>query len=453
MFSLVCQVEQGTAEGLYTLVTEFFNENGIPYKSNLVAFASDGANLMFGQHNSLMALLKKDVKNLFVMKCICHSIALCASYACNVIPKEVESLLYETYTYFKYSSVRTNELNNIQELLELPVRKLLKLHKVRWLSLQAVVNRFVELYDALFHYFKKETERNQKNMEAINIFKKLRNHMNLIYLKFLKFILPFVNEVNVEFQSEKPKIHRLYQRMESTFKTIAAFYLDEDYVEKTDVRFLQFEDPTKFVDLKKIDVGPLAKNELATLSRNIQQEEVINFRKTVQLFYVELLKNIYKRFPFHEKQIQMLQETAFIDPQELKTIKSISVLAEVFEMDIHLTDIEYRKFRRQYKDTTVTDIQQFWQNVRRDFPKEYANILELVDLVGLLPHTSSDCERSFSDINLNKSKLRNRLDTDTVSGLLHGKSSLKVMNCYDYESNDAILKYFNAKMYDFKNEA
>jgi len=47
------QVSHGTAQGLYDTIIMFFNKNNINYKKNLVGFASDGANVMFGNHHSV----------------------------------------------------------------------------------------------------------------------------------------------------------------------------------------------------------------------------------------------------------------------------------------------------------------------------------------------------------------------------------------------------------------
>ena len=59
----------------------------------MIGFGADGANSMLGARNSLSTLLKKDMPTLFVMKCICHSFALCASYACGILSKDVEDLV------------------------------------------------------------------------------------------------------------------------------------------------------------------------------------------------------------------------------------------------------------------------------------------------------------------------------------------------------------------------
>nr|CAI5861430.1 unnamed protein product [Callosobruchus analis] len=43
---------------------------------------------MMGAHNSLKTLLVNDIPDLYTMKCICHSLALCASYASEKLPDE-----------------------------------------------------------------------------------------------------------------------------------------------------------------------------------------------------------------------------------------------------------------------------------------------------------------------------------------------------------------------------
>lgn len=95
-----------TAEALYKCITDFFNAHKIPYKCNLIGFASDGASNMFGRHQSLSVLLKKDVSYLFLVKCTCHSFALCASYACEKLPRVVEDLARDIYNYIQHSYKR-----------------------------------------------------------------------------------------------------------------------------------------------------------------------------------------------------------------------------------------------------------------------------------------------------------------------------------------------------------
>lgn len=147
-------IESGTTASLYKLLTKFLDDNNIPFKTNLIGFAADGTNTMMGSKHSLQSLLKADVPKIFIMKCICHSLALCASYACEKLPDFVEDLVRNIYSYFKYSSKRQKEFQQFQVFTEVKIHKLLTPCQTRWLSLLMCINRVIEQYPALLLYFK-----------------------------------------------------------------------------------------------------------------------------------------------------------------------------------------------------------------------------------------------------------------------------------------------------------
>lgn len=98
-FLPVIPITDGSAKVLYQKTVEYFNGKEIPYKKNLLGFASDGANVMFGRNNSMITHLKNDIPNLFTMKCICHSFALCASHACEKLPRGLEDFCREVFNH------------------------------------------------------------------------------------------------------------------------------------------------------------------------------------------------------------------------------------------------------------------------------------------------------------------------------------------------------------------
>lgn len=66
-----------------------------------------------------------------------------------------------------------------------------------------------------------------------------------------------------------------------------------------------------------------------------------------------------------------------------------------------------------------------------------------------LPHSSAATERLFSAINLNKTKTRNRLETDTLTGILNAKNILSNQNksCYNFNIDTEMLNKHNNQMY------
>lgn len=72
-------------------------------------------------------------------------------------------------------------------------------------------------------------------------------------------------------------------------------------------------------------------------------------------------------------------------------------------------------------------------------------LAEFTQKLLMLPHSSANVERLFSSINLMKTNIRNKLSTDTLSGLLHTKGGLKI----NQEPSQEQIKHLNKYMYKF----
>ena len=99
------EVTGGSEEDLFQAICKVLKRDQIPFH-NMIGFAADTTNVMFGQHNSVVPRLKKEVPELFVLRCICHSAHLCASYA--------EELIRDVYNYFSHSAKRQAEFQPFQ---------------------------------------------------------------------------------------------------------------------------------------------------------------------------------------------------------------------------------------------------------------------------------------------------------------------------------------------------
>ena len=77
------------------------------------------------------------------------------------------------------------------------------------------------------------------------------------------------------------------------------------------------------------------------------------------------------------------------------------------------------------------------------FPKLSSFMLSLL----CLPHSSATVERVFSTVNRMKTKLRNRLSTATLSGMLHAKRLLVSNTCYDIPIPQQMLDMVKDTMY------
>lgn len=146
-FSLI-ELQSCDAATIYSTLIDLLQLHQIPTE-NLIGFASDNASVMVGRIGGVQALLKKDIPFLFVLGCVCHSMHLCSSAASKHIPRYIEKLLRNIYSYFCHSAKRISEFKDLQELFSVKTHKLLKTSATRWLSLEQVIKRVLEQWDCL----------------------------------------------------------------------------------------------------------------------------------------------------------------------------------------------------------------------------------------------------------------------------------------------------------------
>lgn len=132
LFDIV-EVEDTSGEGLYKAVKELFSSKDIPI-SNIIGYSSDNCSAMLRRNSGFQAFLKRDVvPSVFVLGCTCHSFALCASHASSHLPSFLEQFLRDVCCYFARSSNRQHQFKLIQDVVDSPKHKMLKLSQTRWL--------------------------------------------------------------------------------------------------------------------------------------------------------------------------------------------------------------------------------------------------------------------------------------------------------------------------------
>lgn len=450
-FLCLLPVKDATAQGIYTILSTFFNENKIEYKQNLIGFAADGAATMTGRLSSVSVLLGNDVPHLFVMKCVCHSLARCLFYAMGKLPAMIEKVIKNTYLYIRYSCKRLEHLKQIQCLLNLKMHKILKVCDTRWLSHKEAVQRILEQYIALKEFFQKEVAASPGDETASGILQMLQSPLTEVYLQFLNYSLSLVCDLNVEFQSELPKIYCLHSRVEGVYRTILSCYIKPNILQKQ-VNEIQYRNPANYVPLDQIYIGPHGSLVLSKL--NVNQSDLQKFRVNCLNFLVELSHQLYTRFPFNDPTMKGLKTYEFLNPNNFSQIQSITPAVAMFENrfeDIYKLDEEYRKLKFMGNENQMKQgesVLKFWKrigdlqlgNEQYMFP----NLTKLVKLILTLPHSSACVERIFSTITLNKTKTRNRLQEDSLSGIIRTQGTMKKegKSSHDFDAQK-ILQYYN----------
>lgn len=110
-------------------------------------------------------------------------------------------------------------------------------------------------------------------------------------------------------------------------------------------------------------------------------------------------------------------------------------------------DNQWRKLENfEFSDTVkaLDDTEDFWVSLYQlqiDFECPFKCVSEFVLRTLSLPHSSADCERVFSKVNLIKTKIRNKLGLESMNGLLE-------TSCIDFEPSKKMIDSMNQSMYE-----
>ena len=126
--------------------------------------------------------------------------------------------------------------------------------------------------------------------------------------------------------------------------------------------------------------------------------------------------------------------------------------------DLNDLDAEWRELRNMNlpMETPSSSTWKFLVMVQKmtcgDGTPKFPLLSKFVLLILLMPHSSANAERVFSQINLNKTKTRNRMDTSTLQGILYTKALVGDNTCFNFPMSPELLKRHKNSMYDQSKE-
>lgn len=133
-----------------------------------------------------------------------------------------------------------------------------------------------------------------------------------MYFCFLSYVLKIINTINIEFQSEKPRLHQLLPRVSLVYKQILKNFLDLNYINRTEIYKINNKNPSHFVPIENLYLGYKVQEIIDT--NQIDKHGLHDFRLNCLNFYIELTTQIKQRFPFDN---ELYTQLTWLDPQNI----------------------------------------------------------------------------------------------------------------------------------------
>ena len=204
-FICLQRLKDTTANTISTAVQDWLASAKIPLL-NIRWLAFDGAANMSGKHHGVQAQLKKNLPNSNYIHCRSHLLHLAAANVASSFKplKVLFSSLNSLWKFFHNSPKRTNQLNEIQSILDDPVLQLVRNGDTRWTSNYRSVKAVRTcLRSIIFTLQDIHTGGADLSSEAGGLLLTFQNSTSILLIFALELILQPLHTLTLSLQSSK----------------------------------------------------------------------------------------------------------------------------------------------------------------------------------------------------------------------------------------------------------
>lgn len=260
-------VVHASADDLFKAIQDCLGKFSL-HLVDCVGYASDGASVMVGKHNSVWTRIAAVAPQCVKVTCVCHSLSLCVEHAFEKLPSTLGFLLAEIPKWFSKSTIRREAYKQLYETMspdddqKAPFEKY---SKTRWLVRGKVIFRILMSWHELKAYFliaQPATNQNARYKARI-LLEMLNDPILLLYFHFVSPLVTEFDRVNAFFQATDADPEEMYTELNSHSKSLHGRVFDLEGrplpIEKVDfgAKF-QFE-ATKYISSQQDKVAAGAK--------------------------------------------------------------------------------------------------------------------------------------------------------------------------------------------------
>ena len=455
----ICNI--ANAENLFHHIDEALTKRNIPW-SNVVGFESDTCNVMIGRHNSVYSRVKQKQSKVFSIGCVCHLASLCLAAGIKALP--LDDFFVDLYYFFDKSAKRKEEFREFQSFVGVKELKIIKHCPTRWLSLERVIKRLLQQWDALYAYFDKEAESNQA-ARVLRLDNHLKSLKTKLYFLFLDYALDFICKFNATFQSSLPMLPSLQAEVTRLIRIFLSRFLTVEAVKASEenLSHINLDDDRLYLKDENLSIGH---KTWAFLSEEDSIESSLkkSFFAGVRSFYKAVASTILKKFSFND---HVLKDLSILMPENKDKLATSSVLRLASRFSIAVPEDEIDNLEEEVMDyvltpssllpsvvieegkpTENTELCSYWQGMAN--MKTINGIIRFPLLTKLakcllsLPHT----ERVFSIVRKIITDYRTEMEQSTLCALVASKLN-NDSTCFDLTPTKELLTQAKSSTMDY----
>ena len=469
------EVVKVDAKSLYSALVKLFDDYSLPW-GNLVSILMDSCAVMRGSKNGLEKLIKdnKAPHLLDIDGDICHHVHNACKKFCAPFEHWVEGLFADLHNDMKWSADMKESFSEVCELLNLKFTMPERFVSHRWLSVYDLSTSTLRLMDAFqvfyFSFFSADdkaiyqglileiyrkrsvgTEARRRLKEIQETMSKktltddgkarkrriiektlVKSKKSSLIMHFYQSALPMMKSYVCLFQSKKPLIHLIYDKLEELFKNFLSCFLKPESIPKkgSSLKRMNLDDEECLLKERDIFFGTGAHAIMKTSKK--ADSTIIYFVRHVSMAYKECAKYLQKKLPLDNK---LLHCISAVDPSAIGHSISTRCLAELEAMVACLDDQEKERYILQIRQIQVDTslpvydekmtVDEWWAKISKG--EKYGDLCKLVLSVLSIFH-GPQVESSFNTMGDVIDIRSTRMNIETYSKYQTVKYFLKARN-------------------------
>ncbi len=473
-FMTILHIRSLDAETLTGAITSYITSQGVDIK-RLIGQGYDGAAPFSGKNTGVQRRIRTCSGHALYIHCSCHRLQLASIQAADSVPqiKKFFGMLLSLWKLFYYSPQKAEKLKEVQSVLNLPELKIIKPSSTRWLSHERCIKAIRKELPAIILTLQELYERTG-DAEAFGIQFILASFEGVAITIIMGEILNLVAIFNCFMQRKATDFSRLKVILDCTLDQLKVLKdAGADWCSEVESTVKRLE--SDYAINVCASVG-IARRGSTTTTTSLEA-----FRKAVLIPYVDkLTENIQNRFS--DKGVSVIMAMSVFNPASLPQAddpafrtygqEEITLLASFYGKEAHVEFqsesfqfppvidqdgllSEWPVFRRALlherqifmsseKLTKSPTFQQVFQGIQKAdaYGGIFPEMFKLINIMLTLPVGTATVERSFSQMKMIKTRLRNRLNDTNLKRLMRIAIEGPELKFVDF---DQILDVFTEK--------
>jgi len=445
-YATIQRVEKSDANGVLASIVNGFEDIGMNnWKDGLVAIGSDGASVMTGVRNGVIAKLRQDVSWLVGIHCVAHKLELAVLDGIKDVQyfADLTEMLKGLYKHYHYSAKALRELEELASVMAEGCNRPVNVTGSRWVphnfrALKVVCNKYKVIHAHMHQTAVSGNSSATMQGRARNVISKLESYKHVAFMFFMLDILDELQKLSLTFQKDEVAVSDVKNALERTRLSLTAL------LARPGANLRKFEQSVNVTVFETVTLNKRVnddaeltnlKNRVVNATNQYLGDRFDNFEQDPVLSAAHILE--VRHWPNDREQLAVFGE------------EEINVLSEHFKQLLEKNDFDQEEALSEWLDLKVLvknnygnlRKQAVWQAMFTDFAERFCNVLMLIEILLVLPVCTACCERGFSCMSRIKTQYRSKLDSVTLDYLL--RIGIDGVSSADFDPQRAIALWWN----------